>query len=129
MVDERDGVSSRSSLVLRLRFRELAATADLIVQATSAGVEGGSPGEDVAACVPWDQLPPTATALDLVYRPSMTPFLLEAASRKMPARNGLGMLIRQAEASYELWLGAAPPAGAMLRAAKRALGMGSRTSG
>ncbi len=108
---------SKASMVLRLRFRELAATADLIIQATSAGVAGGDSGEGVAACVPWDDAPPTAVALDLVYRPAMTPFLLEATSRNMPARNGVGMLIKQAEATYERWLGAPPPAGVMAAAA------------
>lgn len=108
---------SRSSLVLRLRFRELAATADLVIQATSAGIEGGETGEEVAECIPWDNLAPTTVALDLIYRPSMTPFLIEASSRKMTARNGVGMLVRQAEAAYQLWLGVPPPAGVMRRTA------------
>lgn len=117
-----DDAPSRSSLVLRLRFRELAATAQLLVQATSAGVEGGDPGASVAACIPWDELSPGVAALDLIYRPRITPFLLEAASRGIPHANGLGMLIRQAEASYSAWLGKDPPPGAMRRGAERALG-------
>ncbi len=116
-----EAVPSKSSLVLRLRFRELAATADLLVQATSTGVQGGDPGESVAACIPWDDLRPGAVALDLVYRSTLTPFLLEATSRKMPARNGIGMLIRQAEASYERWMGTPPIPNAMRRAALRAV--------
>lgn len=120
-VDDGDA-PSRSSLVLRLRFRELAATAQLLVQATSAGVEGGDPGASIAACIPWEDLSPGVAALDLIYRPRITPFLLEAASRRIPSANGLGMLIRQAEASYGAWLGKEPPEGAMRRAAERALG-------
>lgn len=117
-----DDAPSRSSLVLRLRFRELASTADVVVQATSAGVEGGDPGESVAGCIPWDELPKDAVALDLVYRPRVTPFLLEAGARRLRAANGLGMLIRQAEASYAAWLGGPPVPGAMRRAGERALG-------
>lgn len=120
-VEEGDA-PSRSSLVLRLRFRELAATAQLLVQATSAGVEGGDPGASIAACIPWEDLSPGVAALDLIYRPRITPFLLEAASRRIPNANGLGMLIRQAEASYGAWLGKEPPEGAMRRAAEKALG-------
>jgi shikimate dehydrogenase len=121
-----DDATSRSSLVLRLRFRELAATADVVVQATSAGVEGGDPGTSIAACIPWDELAPGTAALDLVYRPRVTPFLLEATSRRLPSANGLGMLIRQAEASYAAWLGGEPPVGAMRRAAERVLGASAR---
>lgn len=120
---------SKSSGVLRLRFRELAATADLIVQATSAGLEEGDPaGELVAACFPWADLKPGTVALDVIYRTTLTPFLLEATSRKMPSRNGIGMLIRQAEASYERWIGSPPIPNAMRRAALRAVAPGTRKS-
>jgi shikimate dehydrogenase len=115
-VSEREP-ESRSSLVLRLRFRELCATADLVIQATSAGIDGGDSGEGVAACIPWDEMSPAAIALELVYRPPTTPFLIEATSRKMTARNGVGMLVRQAEAAYALWVGAPPPAGVMRKTA------------
>lgn len=104
---------SRSSMVLRLRFRELCATADIVIQATSAGVEGGESGEGVAACIPWDDLSPATIALELIYRPSSTPFLIEATSRKMAARNGASMLVRQAEAAYQLWIGTPAPTGVM----------------
>lgn len=114
---------TKFSQALRLQFPELAATADVIIQATSAGMWGGDSGDEVADLVPWSDLHAGAAAMDLIYRPLMTPFLLRAAERGLAQTNGLGMLIRQAEASYEVWIGTRPKEGVMRAAAERALGI------
>ncbi len=53
------------------------------------------------------------TLLDLVYAPPVTPLMAEAAAAGARARNGLAMLLFQAEASFRLWTGRRPPAGVM----------------
>lgn len=113
--------TGKASQVLRLQWTELAAQADLVIQATSAGSLGGDPGEPVVSIVPWVQLPKHAVCLDLIYRPAETPFLLAAKRHGLRAENGLSMLVRQAEVSVARWLGIEPPAGVMRAAAERAL--------
>lgn len=114
--------SSKFSAALRLQWTELAVQADIVIQATSAGMLGADDGGEIAALVPFAKLPKHAVAFDLVYRPPLTPFLLEAKKAGFTTRNGLGMLIHQAEATYAQWIGSAPPVGVMRAAAENALG-------
>jgi shikimate dehydrogenase len=92
-----------------------------IVQATSAGMDGADPGEAVVQAVEWSALSEAAVALDVVYAPAVTPFLRAAASRRLRAGNGFGMLARQGAIAFELWLGIPAPFEAM-RAALAAPG-------
>jgi shikimate dehydrogenase len=92
----------------------------LVVQATTAGMTGGPPGDVAADVVAWDALPADAAALDVVYAPPETQFLRAAARRGLTRRNGLGMLARQGAAALELWLGRPAPLEAMLAALERA---------
>lgn len=100
---------------------DFAAGATLVVQATSAGMHGAGPGEDVARAVPWLRLPRAAGAYDLVYNPAETPFLQAARAAGVAARGGLGMLVGQAALAFELWFGLPAPRAAMQRAAEAAL--------
>jgi shikimate dehydrogenase len=79
--------------------------ADVIVQATSAGMHGAGPGEEVSAWVPWGELPPRVAVIDVVYNPRVTPFLESAAAAGLAHRDGLGMLVRQAALALRIWLG------------------------
>lgn len=96
-------------------------SADVLIQATSLGMTGGGPGELIAELVPWERVPASALAYDVVYTPAVTPFLEAAANRGLPARGGLGMLVGQAAAAIRIWLGVEPPVAEMLRAAEEAL--------
>jgi shikimate dehydrogenase len=78
--------------------------ADVIVQATSAGMHGAGPGAEVSDWVPWRELAPGAVAIDVVYNPSITPFLAAAQAAGVVHRGGLGMLVRQAALALEIWL-------------------------
>jgi len=84
-----------------------------IVQATSAGMQGADPGEEVARVVAWETLPARAVALDVVYAPRDTPWLRAARARGLRCDNGLGMLARQGALALELWLGVRAPLEAM----------------
>jgi shikimate dehydrogenase len=87
-----------------------------VVQATSCGMSGGSPGGIVASAVAWATLPDDALAYDVVYAPTDTLFLAKARERGLQASHGLGMLARQGALAFELWLGVPPPLDAMLAA-------------
>ena len=73
------------SQALRLQWSELTADADCVIQATSAGMSGADPGEDVSTIVPWGRLPSHAVAYDVVYNPRVTPFLSRARARGLLA--------------------------------------------
>ena len=113
--------TGKLSQALRLQWSELVAHADCVIQATSAGMRGGDPGEDVCGVVPWDRLAPHAVVYDVVYNPRVTPFLRAARGRGLVAVDGLGMLVRQAALAITLWTGLEPPLDRMREAAEEAL--------
>jgi shikimate dehydrogenase len=80
-----------------------------LVQATSAGMRGGSDGEAVARVVSWEHVPRDAVAIDVVYAPRDTPWLRAARARGLRCDDGLGMLARQGALALELWLGVEAP--------------------
>lgn len=98
----------------------------LLVQATSAGMQGADSGEAIARLVPWRGVPRLG-AYDLVYNPEQTPFLLAAAECGHLARGGLGMLVRQAALALEIWWGVLPPLAPLREAAER--GLAARSKG
>ncbi len=85
--------------------------ADLIVNATSAGLHGGE-----GLAIPWALASRRAIATDLVYVPLVTPFLAGAADAGLPIVDGLGMLLHQAVPGFERWFGLRPTVDAELRA-------------
>jgi shikimate dehydrogenase len=56
-------------------------------------------------------------AVDLLYRPSATPFQTAARAAGAAVFGGLGLLLRQAALSFELWTGRAAPLPVMSAAA------------
>lgn len=79
--------------------------ADLIVQATTLGMDGQPEHE-----WPIDFCRPTAIVADIVYRPLETDLLRGAKARGLTTVDGLGMLIHQGVRSFELWFGVKPDA-------------------
>jgi len=82
---------------------------DLLVQATSATLEGNPQGLSLVQSLPWPSLPKQAWVVDLVYRPRMTVLLEEAVRRGYQVHDGLGMLLYQGALAFEHWLGCAAP--------------------
>jgi shikimate dehydrogenase len=119
--------SGRGTQALRLQWSELVVSADCVVQATSAGMRGGDPGQQLSRMIPWARLPSHAVAYDLVYNPRLTPFLREAHRHGLVAEGGLGMLVRQAVLSIGIWTGQTPPYDVMRVAAEEALAGGPAT--
>ena len=90
---------------------EALAAADLIVNATSAGLHDGE-----GLVIPWHAARPGAIATDLVYVPLVTPFLEGAKSAGLTIVDGLGMLLHQAAPGFERWFGVRPTVDEELRA-------------
>ena len=91
------------------------ADAALVVNATPLGAAGERVLEDA-------ELTPEHCVVDLVYSPPSTPLLELARARGASAWGGLGMLVRQAAASFEIWTGRKAPVETMSAAAVRAIG-------
>lgn len=90
------------------------ASADLVVNATSIGLRPEDPSP--IDCGP---LSPRALAVDLIYNLRETAFLKEAGRRGLRVQNGLGMLLYQGAAAFELWTKEAAPLEAMRAALRR----------
>jgi shikimate 5-dehydrogenase len=112
---------TKGSIALQLQWGEFAAMADLIIQATSAGLTPDNPGDPVASAIPWGKVPPHAVAYELVYGPSPTPFALAAQRRGLRLLDGIDLLARQGARSLELWLQRPAPLDVMREAARRYL--------
>jgi shikimate dehydrogenase len=104
----------------RVGAPEDAAGADLVVDATPAGMEGTT-AVGAPAVVDPALLGPGQLAVDLVYHPLTTPWLSAAADRGAVVLGGLGMLVHQAAAQVERWTGRTAPVDAMWQAARLAV--------
>lgn len=82
-----------------------------VVNATSGGLMG-----DDGSDFPLEATPKACAAMDMVYKPLLTPFLAEARRLGRPTVDGLSMLIGQAVPSFEALFGQPPPAGVDVRA-------------
>ncbi|PSP89133.1 shikimate dehydrogenase [Halobacteriales archaeon QS_4_69_34] len=86
---------------------ELLADADLLVNATSVGMESDE------SPVPADALHGGLAVLDAVYRPAETRLLREAAAAGARTIDGTWMLLYQGVAAFERWTGREAPVAAM----------------
>jgi shikimate dehydrogenase len=91
---------------------DVLAGADLVVNATSVGMDGRSCPVDP------EGLGATMLVADIVMQPPDTPLLQAAAASGAATLAGLGMLARQAAVAFELWTGQDAPVEVMVRAAE-----------
>jgi shikimate dehydrogenase len=93
-----------------------AAHVDLLVNATSVGMEG-TPG---AGRLPIDPslVGPGQLVVDIVTHPAETPLMVAAANRGALVIGGQGMLVHQAARAFRAWTGHAAPVEAMLAAVR-----------
>ena len=99
-------VGAASSVVQEEAIRD----ADVIVNATPLGMSNDS--------LPFDPslLSKGQSLIDLIYEPEKTALLLEAESLGVKTLNGVGMLLHQAGAQFQLWTGCEPPLREMAQA-------------
>jgi len=91
---------------------------DLLVNATSVGMW------PLADASPWPHdlpIPSHLTVYDLVYNPQQTLFLAQARAVGAQTVGGLGMLVHQGAAAFEIWTGQAAPLAVMRDACRAAL--------
>ena len=87
---------------------------DLVVNATSLGLESSDPLPLVL------ERGRHSRAFDLVYGPGGTEWTRHAAATGIPSTDGLSMLVHQAALSLERWLGPMPDRIGVVRAMQRA---------
>ena len=78
--------------------------ADLLVNATSVGMDGSS--QPIPTSI---VLPEKLLVADVIYQPFETPFLKWTRNQGNQSINGLGMLLYQAAEAFELWTGKEMP--------------------
>ena len=78
--------------------------ADLLVNATSVGMDGSS--QPIPTSI---VLPEKLLVADVIYQPFETQFLKWARNQGNQSINGLGMLLYQAAEAFELWTGKEMP--------------------
>ena len=93
-------------------YGALAAGFDIVVNATSAGLQGAAPP------LPAGVLGPGVLAYEMVYGRD-TPFLAAARAAGASACDGLGMLVEQAAESFFLWRGVRPATPPVLERLRR----------
>lgn len=91
-----------------------ATDADVVVNTTPVGMAG----EDA---LPGARFRSGQLVVDLIYEPPGTRLLQRARAAGADARGGLGMLVHQAAATFEIWTGAEAPLEVMSSTAVRAL--------
>ncbi|MBU0606051.1 MAG: shikimate dehydrogenase [Candidatus Omnitrophica bacterium] len=89
---------------------------DLFVNATPVGMNESDPSP-----IPKSLIRPGLAVYDLVYNRAYTQLVKDANAAKAHALTGLGMLLYQGAASFEIWTGELPPVAVMRRALKEAL--------
>lgn len=94
---------------------QAAAGYDIVVNATPVGTGSGDP----VAAADWHE---GQVVVDLVYDPPSTALVERARASGAHAWGGLGMLVHQAAASFQIWTGQDPPLETMSAAALHAIG-------
>jgi len=93
--------------------------ADLIVNATSMGMRGGSADEE--SPLPPELISGSAVCYDAVYVPPVTPFLEASEDAGAQVAGGLSMLIYQGAEGFKLWTGQDAPVDVMFDAIPQAM--------
>jgi shikimate dehydrogenase len=103
-------VSARLNAKPLKEWARIAPSARLVVNATSAGLNGSA-----SPALSLELLPRDAVVCDLIYAPLETPLLFGARGAGLQTIDGLGMLIHQGVPSFEALFGIRPPVTPALR--------------
>jgi len=99
--------------------RELVLDSDVFINATPCGMKASD-----EAVIEGEFLREGLFVCDLIYSPSVTRLLRDARKRGSRVMNGMGMLLNQGAASFEIWTGKKAPLEVMRRALYRGRGGG-----
>ncbi len=92
--------------------------ADLLINCTSVGLDGGARGDDALGQLGLtsERVGEYAYVVDMVYGSGSTPLLTAAEKHGVRTLGGLEILLAQGALSFELWTNRAAPLDAMRRA-------------
>lgn len=107
---DRHRAAAAGALLRASTLAEVGEGFDVVVNATASSLQGG------AIPVSHRVLRPGTLALDMMYGPASQGFLDWAAEHGATGRDGLGMLVEQAGAAFELWRGVRPDTAPVLAA-------------
>jgi len=96
---------------------------DIVINASASSLHGA------AVPVAAEVLAPGALALDMMYGAAARPFLDWAEAHGGRSRDGLGMLVEQAAAAFELWRGVRPQTAPVLAALRERMDAAARGAG
>ncbi|MCD4704137.1 MAG: shikimate dehydrogenase [Methanosarcinaceae archaeon] len=99
------------------RLEELIGQADVLINATSAGMYPKT-SDSIARR---EQMHPDLTVFDIVYNPMNTQLLIEAEAAGAIGINGVMMLVYQGAEAFRIWTGVEPPINVMKNAVMEAL--------
>ena len=86
---------------------------DLLLNATPIGLKAGDPSPVDEKQFPLRQ---ARAVYDMIYKPAETKLLATAKAAGCKTSNGLGMLLHQGAAAFEIWTGQTAPIDVMRRA-------------
>lgn len=75
---------------------------DVVIQTTSVGMDA------IHSPLPLNGLRQNTVVCDIIYRPLITPFLIDATNRGAKAVNGIAMFVGQGAKAFEHWTGVKP---------------------
>lgn len=102
-------------------LRETLREADLVVNATTVGLKASDRALLAREWIPKASGKRRIFFYDLIYHPSRTRLLREAAGKGHRTSNGLGMLLYQGAYAFEYWTGQKAPVAVMKKALLKAL--------
>ncbi|MGI9554060.1 MAG: shikimate dehydrogenase [Thermodesulfobacteriota bacterium] len=94
-----------------LRIKQCIDKSDILINASSAGMNGDNPLE-----LPLHLFPKSAVIYDLVYQPKDTPLVKDAKRAGIKAVSGHSMLLFQGAEAFEIWTGLVAPVKTMKKA-------------
>lgn len=115
--EELAGLFAKSGTIRAAAFDQLADQRfDLIINATSSGVEGKTPP------LPAELIHPGVRCYDMFYQSGLTPFLLWCQTQGAHAlADGVGMLVGQAAHAFYIWHGVMPDVAPIIAQLKQAM--------
>lgn len=112
------GAHASATLLKAAEFSQLTSAYDVVINATSAGLS------DQTLPITPNIFSANGLAYDMVYGAQPSAFLQMAAARGTQTRDGLGMLVEQAAASFYWWRGVMPATAPVLFALQQSLKVG-----
>jgi shikimate dehydrogenase len=108
------GCRTKAVPFLKSRIDEEVLNSDILINASPVGMRKADP-----CIVSPNALHKGLAVYDIVYNPPATPLLREAKRRKIESAGGIGMLLYQGAASFELFTGVKAPVAVMRAALKK----------